>query len=212
VLVRIEHWAVAISGLLLVFSGIGQMPMYQRYGVTRIPGLGWSGDFVLQLALHYAAAAIFMAAVTFHAVYHLLRRETAIAPRRGDLRESLQIILASFGIGKEPESDKFLAEQRVAYATIGAAAVLLALTGVLKVARSAGWLFLPPAMSWTNTMLHNVGFAVFFIGVVAHLAAFALRANRPLLPSMISGRVRYAYAAHRHSKWLARLDDESRPA
>jgi cytochrome b subunit of formate dehydrogenase len=212
VLVRVEHWAVAISGILLIFSGAGQMPMYQRYGLTSIPGFGWSGDFLLQLRLHEIAASVFMAAVAFHVVYHLLRRETAIAPRRGDLRESLRIVLATFGIGEEPANDKFLAEQRVAYAAIGAAALLLSLTGALKIARSAGWLFLPPAMSWTNTLLHNIGFAMFFLGVIAHLAAFALRVNRPLLPSMLSGRVRYAYAAHRHAKWLESLDASARVA
>jgi cytochrome b subunit of formate dehydrogenase len=202
VLVRIEHWAVALSGLLLLFSGIGQMPMYQRYGLTKVPGLGWSGDFVLNLTIHYVAAAVFMAAIAFHAVYHVRRRETAIVPRRGDLRESGRIVLATLGFGKEPTSDKFLAEQRVAYAVIAAAALLLALTGVLKVAKNAGWLFLPPAASWVNTTLHNVGFAVFFLGFLAHLAAFALPANRPLFGSMFTGRVARRYAEHRHARWI----------
>lgn len=42
--------------------------------------------------------------------------ETAAVPRRGDLKESLLIILAMFGFGEEPKSHKFLAEQRLAYA------------------------------------------------------------------------------------------------
>ncbi len=204
VLVRVEHWVVALSGLVLLFSGIGQLPMYQRYGLTKIPGLGWSGDFLLQLWIHYAAAAVFMAAVAFHVVYHALLRETAIVPRRGDVRESVRIILATFGLGDEPKSDKFLAEQRIAYATIGGAAVLLIASGMLKVAKNAGWVFLPPTASFANTMLHNVAFGVFFFGLVAHLAAFALPANWPLVPSMITGRVKRAYAEHRHPKWLAR--------
>jgi cytochrome b subunit of formate dehydrogenase len=206
VLVRIEHWAVAVSGILLLFSGIGQMPMYQRYGVTKLPGLGWSGDFVLNLTIHYVAAIVFMAAIVFHAVYHVRRRETAIVPRRGDLGASWRIVLATLGFGEEPKSDKFLAEQRVAYAVIGGAALVLALTGLLKVARNAGWLFLPPAASWVNTTLHNVGFAVFFLGFLAHLAAFALPANRPLLGSMLTGRVGRRYAEHRHASWVVAAD------
>lgn len=178
--------------------------MYQRYGVTKVPGLGWSGDFLLQLTIHYVAAAVFMAAIAFHVVYHVLLRETAAVPRRGDLKESARIVLATFGFGDEPKSDKFLAEQRVAYATIGGAAALLVVTGVLKIAKNAAWLFLPPAMAWTNTMLHNVAFAVFLLGFLAHLAAFALPVNWPLLPSMVTGRVKRAYAEHRHPKWRAR--------
>lgn len=161
-------------------------------------------QFFAILALHYLAGAVVMAAIAFHIVYHLLRRETAIVPRRGDLRESVRIVLATLGFGEEPKSDKFLAEQRVAYAVTGGAAVLLALTGVLKVAKNAGWLVLPPAATWVNTTLHNVGFAVFLVGFIAHLAAFVLPANRPLFASMFTGRVKRAYAAHRHPLWLAR--------
>jgi cytochrome b subunit of formate dehydrogenase len=40
-----EHWLLAISGLLLIFSGFGELPMYKRYMVTEIPGLGWQGIF-----------------------------------------------------------------------------------------------------------------------------------------------------------------------
>jgi cytochrome b subunit of formate dehydrogenase len=210
VLARVEHWAVALSGIALLFTGIGQMPMYQRYGLTSVPGLAWAGDFLLNLWLHYAAAAVFMAAIAFHTVYHGLRRETAALPRRGDLRESAVILLAMLGLREEPDSDKFLAEQRVAYAATGGAVVLLSVSGALKVARNAGWLFLPPAGAWVVTMLHNLGFAVFLLGLLAHLAAFLLPANRPLLASMATGKVSRAYARRRHPLWVARL--AARPA
>jgi cytochrome b subunit of formate dehydrogenase len=205
VLVRAEHWTVALSGIVLVFTGIGQMPMYQRYGLTRVPGFAWAGDFLLNLWLHYVAAGVFMAAIAFHALYHGLRRETAALPRRGDLRESARIVLATLGFGEEPKSDKFLAEQRVAYAAIGATAVLLSLTGVLKVAKNSGWLFLPATATWVVTTLHNLAFAVFLLGLLAHLAAFLVPANWPLFASMATGRVSRAYAERRHPRWLARL-------
>lgn len=201
-LVRLEHWTVALSGIVLLFSGIGQLPMYQRYGLTRLPGFGWSGDFLLNLTIHYVAAAVFMAALAFHVVYHGLLRETAALPRRGDAKESLLIILATLGFGKEPRSGKFLAEQRVAYAVMGGASLLLAVTGVLKIAKNAGWLDLGPTAALANTTLHNLAFAVFFLGFLAHLAAFLLPANRPLLPSMFTGRVDRGYAERRHPLWM----------
>jgi cytochrome b subunit of formate dehydrogenase len=211
VLVRIEHWAVALSGIVLIFTGIGQLPMYQRYGLTRVPGFGWSGDFLLNLWLHDVAAAVFMGAIAFHAVYHVLRRETEAVPRRGDLRESARIIAATSGFGEEPLNAKFLAEQRVAYAVLAGAAVALSATGMLKVARNAGWLYIPPALTWVNTTLHTLAFAVFLVMVLAHLAAFVLPANRPLFASMFTGRVRRGYAEHRHPLWI-RSHDSSRAA
>src|SRR4030042_399662 len=50
-----EHWLLALSGLLLIFSGFGELPMYKRYMVTQIPGLGWAGDFFVNLKIHYLA-------------------------------------------------------------------------------------------------------------------------------------------------------------
>jgi cytochrome b subunit of formate dehydrogenase len=204
-LVRVEHWAVALSGIALLFSGLGQMPIYSRYGFTKIPGLGWSGDYFLTLKIHYIAGAVFMAAIAFHVVYHGFLKETAALPRRGDLKESLLIILAMFGFGEEPKSRKFLAEQRLAYAVIGGAAILLSLTGILKVMKNAGWIFLPPTATFTNTMLHNLAFAVFLLGFFAHLAAFLVPANWPLVQTMFTGKVDLAYARHRHPLWLAEL-------
>ena len=41
-LVRFTHWAVALSGLALLFSGFGHLPMYKRYNIIQLPGLAWS--------------------------------------------------------------------------------------------------------------------------------------------------------------------------
>ncbi|HEX9910433.1 MAG TPA: hypothetical protein VGA86_06090, partial [Desulfatiglandales bacterium] len=65
-----EHWLLAISGLLLIFSGFGELPMYKRYMVTQVPGLGWAGDFFIQLKLHYLAGIVFVSVLVFHTLYH----------------------------------------------------------------------------------------------------------------------------------------------
>ena len=31
--VRVTHWVVALSGILLLFSGFGQLPLYKRYNL-----------------------------------------------------------------------------------------------------------------------------------------------------------------------------------
>jgi hypothetical protein len=83
-----EHWAIALSGLVLLLTGIFELPVAKRYYIITVPGLGWSADFITSLYLHYAAAFVFTAAALFHLVNHGLGgerdccRKGAISGRR----------------------------------------------------------------------------------------------------------------------------------
>ena len=211
--VRIVHWSVALSGLVLIFSGFGELPMYQRYMLTEVPGFGWAGNFSINLVIHYLAAIVFSAAVLFHAVYHLRRREWAVFPKRGDLRESLLIIKAMISGKEEPPHGKFLAEQRLAYLAIAGVTTLLLLTGMIKTWKNTDAIILPSAFLQSVTLIHTLMAMAFAALIVAHLAAFVLKANRPLLPSMFSGKVPSSYAHERHPLWVAELKGvEARPS
>lgn len=202
---RFTHWTIALSTIVLFVSGFGQMPMYARYGFTKIPGFSWSGNYQITLNLHYAAALILIFGVFYHLTVSLLRKEFNLLPRRGDLKESWQIIKATFGFGSEPESDKYLAEQRVAYLYIGLNFLVLLLTGAFKVLKNT-YLYQADAqvIYWVNN-IHNLATFALLFGVISHLAAFALHANRKLLPGIVTGKVCCEYAAHRHSKWYRTL-------
>jgi len=202
-LVRVEHWVTAISGLLLLFSGFGQFPLYKRYMVDKLPSLGWSSNFALELKIHYLAAIVFTTAVVFHLVYHYLRKETSLMPRKGDVKESWQIIRAMFGRGEEPPSDKYLAEQRLAYVIFGGATLLLIVTGLIKTTRSFPGISISPGVSVAVTMLHNLGTVLFLGSLAAHVMALIIKPNRPLLASIFTGRISAEYARHRHSLWEA---------
>ncbi len=202
----VEHWAVALSGLVLLFSGFGQMPMYSRYMVDRLPGLAWASDYAVTFQLHLWAGAVFTAAIAFHLVRNLAEGGWAIWPRRGDLGESARILWAILTRKAEPPSHKFLAEQRLAYAFLGGVSLVLVLTGLVKVAKNFAGVDLPyPLILWT-TLVHNVATVFFLLGFFAHLGAFAVKANRALVPSIFTGRVDRAYAEHRHPLWTAELD------
>lgn len=203
--VRFVHWSVAISTFLLIFSGLGQLPLYQRYMVDKIPGLTWSSNFHITLTLHYVAAVWLVFAAAFHIVYHSLRREFTILPRRGDVRESIIVIKAMLGLGEEPPADKYLAEQRVAYAFIAFNLLLLIVTGFIKVIKNfPGITFSDTLLDWA-TNLHNLGMVMIIVGIIAHLAAFIFKANRPLLPGMFTGYVDEEYVRKRHSLWYEKL-------
>lgn len=199
--VRITHWVVAASGIALLFTGMGELPMYKRYGVTSIPGLTWSGDFILNLKLHYVFAAIFMAAVFYHMVYHLRRKELAAFPRKGDVAESIEIIKCLIAKKQEPPHEKFLAEQRLAYFAIGITALGLVVTGWIKTWKNLGPYTLDPTLLQVITLTHTGLTMIFMFLIMAHLAAFALKANWPLLPSIITGKVPRRYAEERHPRW-----------
>jgi cytochrome b subunit of formate dehydrogenase len=62
----IEHWSIAFSGIVLLFTGLGCLPLYKRYYITEIPGFGWTSDFYNLTMVHYIASIVFVAGVIFH--------------------------------------------------------------------------------------------------------------------------------------------------
>lgn len=199
--VRINHWLIALSGLVLVFSGMGELPMYKRFNVVKLPGLSWAGDFWLQLDIHYYGAMIFMAAVFFHIVFHVRRCEYSILPKKGDVRESIEIIQCMVQGKEEPQHGKFLAEQRLAYTAIGAVTLVLILTGLIKAYKNIGPIILNSDLLYVVTMTHTASTMLFVALFLAHLGAFVIKANRPLLITMFTGQVSREYAESRHGKW-----------
>jgi hypothetical protein len=51
--------------IVMAFTGFGQMPMFDRYYVSSIPGLGWSADFYFTHAIHYIGAALLLALIGY---------------------------------------------------------------------------------------------------------------------------------------------------
>ncbi|MDO9065896.1 MAG: cytochrome b/b6 domain-containing protein, partial [Chloroflexota bacterium] len=139
-----EHWLLAISGILLIFSGFGELPMYKRFMVTQIPGLGWAGDFFVNLKIHYLSGILFVSVMVFHGVYHGWLGHQGLLPKKGDVNASLKTILGMFGFGEEPKSHKYLPEQRLAYAYLGGVGLILVLTGVVKVIKNLPGVYLSP--------------------------------------------------------------------
>ncbi len=56
-----------LTVLLLVLTGFGQMPIYNRYYVTSVPGLQWTGDFFTTHLMHYILSALFLAMLGYAA-------------------------------------------------------------------------------------------------------------------------------------------------
>ena len=205
-----EHWAVALSGLALLASGMFQLPMGSRYYVNSIPGLAWSADYMVSLNVHYAASIVFVAAALFHAVYHGLRGDRGMIPRRGDLKTSIEVMKSFFGKGKEPPFHKYLPEQRLAYIGMAVIIAMLIVSGLVKTYKNLYAPDLSYAVVLWATWVHNIGFVLFILAFAAHIGAILLKPNRPMLRGILTGSVRLDYAEHRHPLWIAEIEGAAR--
>lgn len=61
--------------LVLGFTGMMQMPVASRYGLAKIPGLVWTGDFFATLYLHYVFAGLLLALGAYWLALRIRKRE-----------------------------------------------------------------------------------------------------------------------------------------
>jgi len=202
----IEHWSIALSGIVLLFTGLGCLPLYKRYYITEIPGFGWTADFYNVTMVHYIASIVFVAGVIFHIFYHGLRKDFGLLPKKGDLSQSIKVIGSMIGIGKEPPSDKYLPEQRIAYVGIGLIILILTFTGIIKILKNLQWIVLSPTMESINTLIHTLTGFLFMLAFIVHVGTVLLfKSNWPLLKSMFTGWIEEEYVKHRHSIWYKKI-------
>lgn len=89
----------AATVTLLAFTGFGQMPLYGRYSLTSVPGLGWAGDFYFTHLLHYGGAAVLMGLMGYACVHFmgLFARRSRLTPS-GWLRLALYAGVVATGV------------------------------------------------------------------------------------------------------------------
>ena len=50
---------------VLAFTGFGQMPIFKRYYISDIPGMGWSADFYVTHYIHYIGAILLLGLLAY---------------------------------------------------------------------------------------------------------------------------------------------------
>jgi len=68
-----------VSGIMLAFTGFGQMPLYKRYYIADIPGMAWSADFYITHLLHYIFSILLFGIVGYVVFNHLLTGRKNVA-------------------------------------------------------------------------------------------------------------------------------------
>lgn len=61
----IMHYLYLITIFFLVLTGFGQMPVFKRYYIADIPGLGWLGQFFVTHYMHYLFAILLLGITAF---------------------------------------------------------------------------------------------------------------------------------------------------
>jgi hypothetical protein len=69
---RNVRYVYLITLFLLTLTGFGQMPIFKRYYIADIPGLGWLAQFYVTHYMHYLAAIFFLALAAYMIVDHLI--------------------------------------------------------------------------------------------------------------------------------------------
>jgi hypothetical protein len=76
-----SRW-VKIAYILTLFfmalTGFGQMPIYNRYYMSDIPGLGWLADFYITRNIHYIGAVILLGLVIYVASDFILSKRKQV--------------------------------------------------------------------------------------------------------------------------------------
>jgi hypothetical protein len=69
---RIVRYVYLITVFLLTLTGFGQMPIFKRYYIADIPGLGWLAQFYVTHYIHYLAAILILALVAYLIIDYLI--------------------------------------------------------------------------------------------------------------------------------------------
>ena len=62
--------------LFMALSGFGQMPIFKRYYIADIPGLGWLAQFFVTHYIHYLGAAALLAVGAYYLSRYIIAERT----------------------------------------------------------------------------------------------------------------------------------------
>ena len=93
------RWFYLISVFFLALSGFGQMPIFKRYYIADIPGLGWLAEFFITHYIHYLAAILLLAFTAYMIIDYLLsKRKSRRVTVTGYVRSALLAGILASGI------------------------------------------------------------------------------------------------------------------
>lgn len=163
-------------GLILFFiilTGFAQMPIFERYYVSSVPGLGWLAQFFVTHLIHYALAALLLGLGAYAAVDFFVSR------RQGRARAVSPARMARLmpGIRHPAVAKKASAVRLTGSGWVRAACLAgLMITGALMVVKNLPGVYFAHALIIALNLVH-LGLAV----VLAGVTVYSLVRGRPWL-------------------------------
>ena len=62
----VSRYLYMFTVFFLVLSGFGQMPIFKRYYIADIPGLGWLAKFYITHYIHYLGAILLLGVCAYY--------------------------------------------------------------------------------------------------------------------------------------------------
>ena len=197
------HWIVGFSSVILIISGLGQIPFYRRHNIISIPGLSWAEQHSFLLQLHYYLSAVLIGIILFHIIYHVIKKELSLIPRLSDFVRMLPLPPHIRSRFQPPTHFKYYSNQRLSYALTAMALFLLIISGIVKTAKNLPDTDIPFQLIQISNQLHSVGTFLLVASILFHsLALHVARTHRPLIRSMIDGMVSRSYAKKHFPRWV----------
>ena len=77
---------------VMALTGFAQMPIFKRYYIADVPGLGWTAQYYVTHTIHYIGAAVLLFLIAYSVVIYwgLLRRQYSLTITAG-----MRIVLMS---------------------------------------------------------------------------------------------------------------------
>jgi len=192
---RFVHWVLAISCLLLCFTGLGIM-----YKELNFFGVIFGGLKGLS-TVHDIMAVVFAISLVLAIVMWWKEAGIFVFP------EDLDWIMTAGGylwhVDKVPETGKYNPGQKMFFLTVALCGLMMVCTGFFM------WYptILPAAlMDWVY-VLHVLGFVVIFAFFFVHLYLGTI-GNPGTVQAMITGWVTRNWLKKQHPKWLKEMEHE----
>ena len=95
----IMRYLYLVTIFFLVLTGFGQMPVFKRYYIADIPGLGWLGQFFVTHYMHYLFAILLLGITAFIITgYFLANRKQIKITASGYIRGAVLFGLVITGV------------------------------------------------------------------------------------------------------------------
>jgi hypothetical protein len=69
---RTLRWLYVLTLIVMGFTGFGQMPIFKRYYIADIPGMGWAAKFYLTHYIHYLGAIFLLGLMAYVILDYIL--------------------------------------------------------------------------------------------------------------------------------------------